>query len=130
MRYAIWYHLHNLKNVRNTPPWMFLRFLNCTNDTKSRNASQIPNQSQNASHMNYLDPLSYPPKSPKSTLLLHIYSTVPDFFQQFFGHNFIDNKFLLPCHTYFSPSDSTAKPKSASLTAAPFSLLANRRFSG
>ena len=66
MRYAIWYHLHNLKNVRNThggvlllvklqalacnftkrntPPWMFLRFLNCTNDTKSRNGSQIPNR--------------------------------------------------------------------------------------
>ena len=25
----------------NTLPWMFLRFLNCTNGTKSRNASQI-----------------------------------------------------------------------------------------
>ena len=25
----------------NTPPWVFSRFLNRTNDTKSRNASQI-----------------------------------------------------------------------------------------
>ena len=24
-----------------TPPWVFSRFLNCTNDTKSRNASHI-----------------------------------------------------------------------------------------
>ena len=53
----IWYHLYNLKNVKkshggvlllacnftksNTPPWVFSRFLNCTNSTKSRNASQI-----------------------------------------------------------------------------------------
>ena len=48
---AIWYHLYNLKNVRNTKhPWRsvtfgkvagFSRFLNCTNDTKLRNASQM-----------------------------------------------------------------------------------------
>ena len=60
---AIWYHLNNFKNVKNThgevlllvrlqalacnftksatPPSVFFRFLNCTNDTKSRNASQI-----------------------------------------------------------------------------------------
>ena len=25
----------------NTPPWVFLRFWNCTNGTKSRNASHI-----------------------------------------------------------------------------------------
>ena len=25
----------------NTPPWVFSRFLNCTNDTKSRNASRM-----------------------------------------------------------------------------------------
>ena len=55
---AIWYHLYNLKNVKNThggvlllvkPATLlkvtllhgcFLRFLNCTNGTKSRNASQ------------------------------------------------------------------------------------------
>ena len=44
---AIWYHLYKLKNVRNTlvgsksstPPWVSSRFLNSTNDTKSRNAS-------------------------------------------------------------------------------------------
>ena len=62
MRCTIWYHLHNLKNVKNaqgvvlflvnlqvkawnftksnTPPLMFSRFLNCTNGTKSRDASQ------------------------------------------------------------------------------------------
>ena len=54
---TIWYHLHNLKNVKNThggvlilPATLlnltllhecFSRFLNCTNGTKSRNASQI-----------------------------------------------------------------------------------------
>ena len=64
MFYAIWYHLHNLKNVKNahggvlllvvklqafslqltknnTPPRVFSRFLNCTNDTKSHNASHV-----------------------------------------------------------------------------------------
>ena len=51
---AIWYHVYNLNNVNNThggvllfvklqaetpPPWEFFTFfLNCTNDTKSRNA--------------------------------------------------------------------------------------------
>ena len=52
---AIWYHLYNLKNVKNTHGGVLLlvaeacnfkvtllhgcfpRFLNCTNDTKSRN---------------------------------------------------------------------------------------------
>ena len=63
IRCAIWYHWYNLKSVKNThgrvlillklqakdcnftkintPPWVFLRFLNCTNATKSRNASHI-----------------------------------------------------------------------------------------
>ena len=63
VRYAIWYHLYNLKNVKNThgrvlflvklqaeacnftksntPPGCFLRFLNCTNGTKLRNAPHI-----------------------------------------------------------------------------------------
>ena len=53
MRYAIWYHLYNLKNVKNThggvlilvkiktPPWVFSRFLDCTNGTKSHNAPHI-----------------------------------------------------------------------------------------
>ena len=58
---SIWYHLYNLKNLKNThggvlllvklqtsacnftksnaPPWVFSRFLNCTNSTKSRIAS-------------------------------------------------------------------------------------------
>ena len=53
---VIWYHLHDLKNMRNThrgvlllvklqaskcnftksnsPPWVFFTFLNCTNGTK------------------------------------------------------------------------------------------------
>ena len=55
MFYAIWYHLRNLKIMKNThggvlllkacnfaisntPPWLFLRFLICTNGTKLRNA--------------------------------------------------------------------------------------------
>ena len=52
MRCSIWYHLYNLKNVKNThdpwrsvtfskvavtksniPPWVFSHFLNCTNGT-------------------------------------------------------------------------------------------------
>ena len=59
VRCAIWYHLYNLKNVKNTyggvltlaepatllkltlPHRCFSRFLNCTADTKSRNASHI-----------------------------------------------------------------------------------------
>ena len=53
MRYVIWYYLFNLKNVKNahagackftksnTPPWVFSRFLNCTNGTKSRKTLQI-----------------------------------------------------------------------------------------
>ena len=62
MRCAIWYHLYNLKNLKNThggvlilvklPATLlkstllhgcFSRFLNCTNGTKSRSASHIPN---------------------------------------------------------------------------------------
>ena len=55
MRYAIWYHLYNLKNVKH--PCMsvepatllkvtllhgcFSRFLNCTNGTKSYKASHM-----------------------------------------------------------------------------------------
>ena len=50
MRCAIWYHLYNIKNLKNThggvlllgnftksntPPWVFFTFLNCTNGTKS-----------------------------------------------------------------------------------------------
>ena len=30
-----------LKNVKNTPPWVFFTFFNRTNCTKSRNASHI-----------------------------------------------------------------------------------------
>ena len=58
MFWAIWYHLHNLKNVENThggvlplkPATLlkvtllhgcFSRFLNCTNGTISRNPSNI-----------------------------------------------------------------------------------------
>ena len=68
MLYAIWYHLYNLKNVKNTHGGVLLfvklqalagfklqlyllkvtllhgcfsRFLNCTNGTKSRNAPHI-----------------------------------------------------------------------------------------
>ena len=58
MRCAIWCHFHNLRNVENTYGRVlilvktlvlvlkllhgcFSRFLNCTNDTKSRNASYI-----------------------------------------------------------------------------------------
>ena len=53
MRYAIWYYLYNLKRKKH--PWRnatllkvtllhgcFSHFLNCTNGTKSRNASHIP----------------------------------------------------------------------------------------
>ena len=62
MSYAIWYHLYNLKNVKNTPEEVsllvklqakpttllkvtllhgcFSRFLNCTNGTTSRKTSQ------------------------------------------------------------------------------------------
>ena len=52
MRCAIWYHLYNLKNVKNTHGGVLLlalkvtllhgcfsHFLNCTNGTKSRRAS-------------------------------------------------------------------------------------------
>ena len=51
---AIWYHLYNLKNVKNTHEGVLLlvlkvtllhgcfsRFLNCTNGTKSRKASHM-----------------------------------------------------------------------------------------
>ena len=63
MRCTIWYHLFNLKKLKNThggvlilvqlqaeacnftkintPPWVFSRFLNCTKSTKSRNASHF-----------------------------------------------------------------------------------------
>ena len=47
VRCAIWFHLYNLKNVKNTPPkintppWVFSLFLNCTKGTKSCNASQL-----------------------------------------------------------------------------------------
>ena len=40
MHCATWYHLWYLKNVKNTH-LCFSRFLNCTNGTKSRNASQF-----------------------------------------------------------------------------------------
>ena len=49
---AIWYHLHKLKNVKNTREGVLLkvtilqgcssRFLNFTNGTKSHKASHIP----------------------------------------------------------------------------------------
>ena len=54
MHCAIWYHLHYLKNVKNTQGGVLLsvlkatllhacfsRFLNCTDGTKSRNASHM-----------------------------------------------------------------------------------------
>ena len=56
MRCTIWYHLPNLKNVKNTlrralllvnftksntPSWVFPRILYCTSGNKSRNASHI-----------------------------------------------------------------------------------------
>ena len=41
MRSAIWCHLYNLKNVKNTHEGVFSRFLNCTNTSKSRKASQM-----------------------------------------------------------------------------------------
>ena len=59
MIWAILYHLYNLKKREktpatfsevvacnfttksNTPPWVFLRFLNFTNGTRSSNASQL-----------------------------------------------------------------------------------------
>ena len=61
MRYAIWYHLYNLKNVKNTHGgvlllvklqaatllkvtllyWCFSRFLNCTNGIISQKTSHI-----------------------------------------------------------------------------------------
>ena len=42
VRCAIWYHMYNLKNVKNTHGGVVLsRFLNCTNGTKSSKASQI-----------------------------------------------------------------------------------------
>ena len=40
MLFAIWYHLYNLKNMKNTHVGLLLKvykFKNCTNDTKSRN---------------------------------------------------------------------------------------------
>ena len=46
---AIWCHLHNLKNMKNTHagellkvtlPWCFSRLSKCTNGTKSRKALQ------------------------------------------------------------------------------------------
>ena len=40
IRCAIWYQLCNLKNVKNSYGG-FSRFLNCTNDTKLRNAPHI-----------------------------------------------------------------------------------------
>ena len=54
MRCAIWYHLYNLKNAKNTHGGVlilvklhgcFSCFLNCTNATKSRNASHMQNHS-------------------------------------------------------------------------------------
>ena len=63
IRCVIWYHLYSLKNVKdahggvlllvkvrllacnftksNTHPWVFFMFLDCTNGTKSCNASQM-----------------------------------------------------------------------------------------
>ena len=69
MSWAIWYRLHNLKNLKNvhggvllllklacnfttksnTPPWVFSRFWNCEKGSKSRNASHISMQ-----HVRYL----------------------------------------------------------------------------
>ena len=83
MRCTIWHHLHNLKNVKNTnggvclfasvcnftksniPPWVFSCFLNCTNGTKTRNASHIQKNLKNMimstwfSRLKELVPLQY-----------------------------------------------------------------------
>ena len=57
MRWVIWYHLHNLKNVRNAHEGVLLlakltflhgrfsRFLSCTNGTKSRKISHLKSRS-------------------------------------------------------------------------------------
>ena len=76
MRCAIWYHLHDLKNVKNTHGgvllllklkdllkitlfnWCFARFLNCTNDTKSRKASYI--NFEHTQHLNLVFSLLAP----------------------------------------------------------------------
>ena len=68
MHCAIWYHLYNLKNVKKNP-WRsvtftkvtlfhgcFSRFVNCTNGTKSRNASHMKRPKRNDSN-NYEDEL-------------------------------------------------------------------------
>ena len=41
MHCTIWYHMYNLKNVKNTHWGVFFIFLNCTNGTKSPNASHM-----------------------------------------------------------------------------------------
>ena len=45
---AIWYHLYNLKTNKNTHGGVLLgrfsRFLNCTNESKSRNTTHISTQ--------------------------------------------------------------------------------------
>ena len=45
---TIWYHLYKLKNMKlklvtkiSTPPWVLFTFLNCTNGTNSRKASDF-----------------------------------------------------------------------------------------
>ena len=80
--FAIWYHLYKLKkNVKNTHRgvillvklqtkacnftkvtlfhWCFSRFLNCINDTKSRNASHIISNDRHLEN----EPKFYKPKS-------------------------------------------------------------------
>ena len=69
-RCAIWYHLHNLKNMKNTHRGVlilqpasllkltlfhgcFSSFPNCTNSTKSRNASQLKHQSEVMARITY-----------------------------------------------------------------------------
>ena len=73
-RWAIWYHLYNLKNVKNSHGGVltlvklqasacnllkltllhgcFSRFLNCTNITKSRNASHILYETASSQNLN------------------------------------------------------------------------------
>ena len=78
MLYTIWYHLHNLKNVKNSHGGMLLwvklqaeacifsksnilhdcfsRFLNCANDTKSRKASHLYFQNGSIQLQHYSQP--------------------------------------------------------------------------
>ena len=44
MRCTIWYHLYNLKNVKNNLGGVLILVINCTNDTKSLNVHIFPKE--------------------------------------------------------------------------------------